>query len=70
MIADCAGLQHTKSIRSVNPFDKDIHWGIGIRIVWIPIPPFSDLLSKQILSKLVWIPRPQCDEVKGSFFVL
>ena len=33
-----------------------VHWGLGIRIVWIPRPPFSDSLSKQILSEL-FVPR-------------
>ena len=29
-----------------------LHWGLGIRIVRILRPPFSDSLSEQILSEL------------------
>jgi len=34
-----------------------IHRGLGIRIVWIPRHPLGVSLSKQMLSKLVPLPR-------------
>jgi len=41
-------------IRTTGSPDNEfsIHWGLGIRIVRIPRPPFSDSLSEQILSEL------------------
>ncbi len=42
---------------------KRLLWGLGIGIVWIPRPPFSGLLSKQILSELARRPRPQSSSI-------
>jgi len=39
-------------------YNTTLHLSLGMQIVWIPRPPSSDSLSKQILSKLVRIPRP------------
>ncbi len=35
-----------------------VNWGLGIRIDWTLRPFSSDLISEQILIKLVGIPRP------------
>jgi len=37
-------------------YEPSVHWGLGIRIVQIPRPPFSDSVSEQISSEVVWIP--------------
>jgi len=37
---------------------NNVHWGLGVRIVQIPRPPFSDLISEQISPELVRIQRP------------